>query len=182
MTETEKFVISTSAAVLGSGLGTAIIGAVFKRWFDIQLETHKALLMRSTKIHELQVDALLVIYSKLEHALFYLQRASSAGKLAGEPQREELLERMGLKLAAASEEYSQKMLLINPELTSKLDHFFKKVLSAGIDIRIALDPVILDGAPRAKMWDAARETAFRELPAVLAAIRTEARTIIHGSR
>ena len=44
MTETTKFFITAVAALVGSGLGTTIIGALFKRRFDAQLETRKALL------------------------------------------------------------------------------------------------------------------------------------------
>jgi hypothetical protein len=38
MTETTKFIITAVAAIIGSGLGTAIVGAWFKNRFDAQLQ------------------------------------------------------------------------------------------------------------------------------------------------
>src|SRR6266852_341790 len=98
MTETVKFLLTLATTLVGSGLGTTIVGALFKRRFDAQLETHKALLQRGSRIHERQVDALLAIHSKLEQALFYLQRAASAFKLEGEVPDQELLQRMARDL------------------------------------------------------------------------------------
>src|SRR5260370_34708681 len=100
MTETEKLFLTLVVTLLGSGLGTTIVAALFKRRFDAQLETHKALLQRNSRIHERQVDALLAIHSKLETALFYLQRAASGSKFKGEASDQELLQRMGSELAA----------------------------------------------------------------------------------
>lgn len=80
------------------------MGALFKRRFDAQLETHKALLQRSSRIHERQVETLLAIHCKLEQALFYLQRAASSFKLEGEAPSQELLQRMARDFGAASKE------------------------------------------------------------------------------
>ena len=111
LTETEKLFLTLVVTLLGSGVGTTLVGALFKRRFDAQLETQKALLQRSSRIHERQVDALLAIHAKLEQALFYLQRAASAGKFEGESDQE-LLRRMARDLGAASEVFSQNKLLI----------------------------------------------------------------------
>ena len=111
MTEREKLFLTLVVTLLGSGVGTTLVGALFKRRFDAQLETQKALLQRSSRIHERQVDALLAIHAKLEQALFYLQRAASAGKFEGESDQE-LLRRMARDLGAASEVFSQNKLLI----------------------------------------------------------------------
>ena len=91
------------------------MAALFKKRFDAQLETHKALLQRSGRIHERQVDALSAVYSKLEHALFYLQRVTSTGKFEGEDDQE-LLRRMVGELGAASEEFSKNKLLVSENL------------------------------------------------------------------
>ena len=180
MNPTETLFATLAVTIVGSGLGTTIIGALFKRRFDSQLETHKALLLRSGKIHERQVDALLAIHSKLEEALFYLQRAASAGKFAGEASDKELLERMARPLGEASQEFSKNRLLISESLGQKLDEFFNKMFSGGMNINLALDPMVADGEPRAKLWDEARQTAYKDLPEVLKAIREEARGVIHG--
>ena len=180
MTPTETVLLTFAVTVVGSGLGTTIVAALFKKRFDTQLETHKALLQRGGRIHERQVDALLKIHSKLEEALFYLQRAAGAAKFAGEVSDEELLARMSQPLAAVSEEFSKNRLLVSGTLEQKLDEFFNKMVLAGMSVNLALDPMVADGEPRAKLWDEARETAYGEIPPLLKAIREEARAVIHG--
>lgn len=180
MTPTDTLLATLAVTIVGSGLGTTIVGALFKRRFDSQLETQKALLQRTGRIHERQVDALLTIHSKLEEALFYLQRAASAGKFAGEAPEKELLERMARSLGAASEEFSKSRLLLSESLAQKLDGFFKKMFEGGISLNLALDPMAPSGEPRAKLWDESRGIAYKEVPSVLNAIRDEARVVIHG--
>jgi hypothetical protein len=180
MTETVKFILTLAAPLVGSGLGTAIIGSLFKQRFDHQLETYKSFLVRNSQIHERQVDALLVIHSKLEHALTYFQRVASAARFSGGPTENELLERMGRELDAAFEEYSQKKLLLSPALSKSLDDFFDEVLSAHFDLGAALNPEFPDGEPRAASWDKVREVAYTRLPSILQSIAIEARAIIHS--
>ena len=48
-----------STSILRSGIGTTIIGALFKRHLDGQLEVQKALLLRRTKTHLRQAETLL---------------------------------------------------------------------------------------------------------------------------
>jgi len=178
MTGPEKFLLTLAATLLGSGLGTTIVGALFKRRFDAQLETHKAQLQRNSRIHERQVDTLLAIHCKLEQALFYLQRAASTLKLEREAPPQELLQRMARDLGAALEEYSRNKLLISPVLSRRLDEFFSKMLSAGVDLNLAMHPMTADGEQR-DFSKHARKTAYEELPSILDAIRTEARALIH---
>jgi hypothetical protein len=179
LTETPKLLLTLAVTVLGSGIGTTVVGALFKRRFDAQLETQKALLQRTSRIHERQVDALLTIHASLEKALFYLQRAASAGKYAGESDQD-LLKRMARELGGASEAFSQNKLLLGPDLTIKLDQFFNETFSAGMDLNWAEHPMTPNGEIRATFFDKARETAFKKLPSILDAIRTEARGIIHS--
>ena len=179
MTETAQFFITT---LVGSGVGTAIVGAFFKRRFDAQLEIHKALLQRSSRIHERQVDALLAIHARLDKALFYLQRAVSTAKFANEPPDQELLQSMSRELGAASEHYSNTKLLISPSLTARLDEFFGKVFLAGMSLNSALSPMTPNGEMRAKLRNQTQDAAYKETPLILEAIRTEARAIIHGQK
>ena len=53
------------------------------------------------------------------------------------------------------------------------------MVSVGIDVRLALDPMV-QGEPRVKIWTQAQQTAYKELPSILEAIRVEARKVIHG--
>jgi len=179
LTDTEKLLLTLAVTLLGSGVGTTVVGALFKRRFDDQLETQKALLQRGSRIHERQVDALLTIHATLEKALFYLQRAASAGKFAGESDQD-LLQHMAAELGKASEVFSPNKLLLTPELTAKLDQFFNETFSAGMDLNWAEHPMTPNGEIRASFFDKARETAFKKLPSILEAIRTEARAVIHS--
>lgn len=132
----------------------------------------------SEAIHQRRVNALLAINSKLEEALFYLQRAASSSKFAGEASDQELLFRMGRSLAEASQQYSQNKLLINPNLTRRLDEFFSKMVSAGMILNSVMDPLVSNGQPRANLWMQVQETAYKEIPSVLGAIQTEIRAMI----
>jgi hypothetical protein len=194
------FAASASAAVFfrsfpGNGVETlagvpaiaALFGALFQLGRDsmahqrsVQLESHKALLQQGSRIHERQIDALLSIHSKLEEALFYLQRAAGPGRFRGEASDEELLSRMARALGTASEQFSNNRLLISETLGQKLDDFFNKMFSGATTLTLALDPMVAGGNARATLVDQAREIAFKEIPLLLAAIRTEARTVIHG--
>jgi hypothetical protein len=178
MMDTTTLFVTVAATVVGSGLGTALVGALLSRRFNTQLETHKALLQRSGRIHEKQVDCLLEIHSKLEEALFYFQRAASAGKLKGQAPDEELLNRMAHTLGDASKEFSKKRLLVSEKLGRNLDEFFKKSLSGAMNLNMALDPMMSE--LRAKLWNEAGETAYNDLPQILEAIRKESRIVIHG--
>ncbi len=53
-------------------------------------------------------------------------------------------------------------------------------MSAQLTLNIAASPMISDGEPRAKLWDEAREIAYKKLPTILEAIRSEASAVIHG--
>jgi hypothetical protein len=132
-------------------------------------------------IHERRVNALLAIHASIEQALFYLQRAASAGKFAGEASDRELLQRMGRSLGAASEDFSKNRLLISESLGERLDEFFNKIVLGQMNLNMALDPMVPNGAPRAKLWDEARDLAYKDLPLILNAIRREARQSIDGN-
>lgn len=173
-------VVTILASLVGSGVGTTIIGALFKKRFDAQLETHKALLQRSGEIHKRQVEALLVIHFNLNNALFNLQRAAAAGKFSGEASDIELLQRMAQSLGPASEEFAKTRLLFSESLGKKLDDFFNKMLSGGMTLQYALSTQMQDPSQRAKWWDEARDTAYKEIPSLLTAIRNEAREVIHS--
>jgi hypothetical protein len=177
MTDTEKLLLTFGVTLIGSGLGTTIVAALFKKRFDTQLETHKALLQRSGRIHERQVDALLAIHAKLDSALRYLQRASSAFKFRGEANEQELLQRMALDLGEASEEFARNRLLISDRLQRKLDEYFQKMFSAGLTFNMALDPMATP-QQRADLWNQVRDISYKELPSILEAIRAEAKAII----
>jgi hypothetical protein len=163
---------------IGSGLGTALVGALFKMKFDAQLETQKAFLQRASKVHELQVEALRKLHRHLAEANGHLQIQSRAGN----PQSEDPEER-GKQFAkafnAAQDEFAMSRLLFPLEIVRKCDDFFGKLYEGHVELGFAKDPMTQSGEPRAKLWDRARTIAHRELPALLAEIEKSAREVIH---
>jgi hypothetical protein len=179
MTETERSLLTLAMTFVGSGLSTTIVGAFFKRRFDSQLETQKALLQRSGRIHERQVDALLAIHRSLEQALFCLQRAKSAEKFEGEADDRTQLARIARYLGVASKEFSKNRLLFSDILQGKLDHLFKEMFSVGMVFKFTLDTT-LQGEGRAAILDQVRNASSKNLEPILRDIRIEARAVIHG--
>ena len=179
MTETEKLLLTLAVTVLGSGVGTTIVGIWFKKRVDTQLEVHRALLGRGSRVHDRQIDALLLVYSKLERASFLLQRAASSLVLAGEI-KEQLVKQMVEELSEASQAYSERKLLIPPSLALTLDQFFGRFLAARVDLSYALWDVVPPGEQKAALWDSAQTIAYKELPPMLEAIEKEARAIVHS--
>jgi len=170
--------------IVGSGAGTSIVGLLFKHRFDVQLAKQTAMLQRHSRIHELQVEALGVIHSDLNDALFYLQRIASAGRTRGQVDDAELFKRMGERLAKAASEFSKTQLLFSQELTTRLNEFFKKVFETGAELELSEEfsqfPMGEGVQLRADLIDKVRNAAFKEIPTVLDEIRREARTVIHG--
>jgi hypothetical protein len=178
MTDGHKLLLGFLLTLAGSGLGTTIVATILSNRFSKQLELLKSSLQRGSRIHERQMDALLLIHWRLERASYYLQRATS-GALFGNETQEGFLKNIQIDLAAASDEYAQKKLLFSPNLVTRLDEFFKKVQSILQTVSFASDPQMPDGEPRAKLWIQAQEAAYADLPSVLNAISTEARDVIH---
>ena len=85
---------------------------------------------------------------------------------------------MSQEFAEASDCFSKNKLLMSPKLMRRIDEFFSKMLSAGIDLRLTFEPG-MQGEPRAQLWDQARTIAYKDLPSILEAIRSEARAAIH---
>jgi hypothetical protein len=171
--------ITLALTIVGSGLGTTIVAALFKRRFDTQLERHKALLLRASRVHEKQIDALSEVYSKLERANAFLQRTASSATFAGEDKMV-LMQNAVKELVAASEAYSARKLLIPPTLTKELDTFFGKAVVARLDLSFALSDDLPPGEEKGRLWRNAQKVVFDELSPVLEAIELEARRIIHA--
>jgi len=180
MTDSTQLLIILATTIVGSGLGTSLVGAWFKSRFDAQLETQKALLQRNGKIHERQVETLLEVHAELNDALFDLQRATAAGKFAGEASDVELLNRAGQAMARAADKFSKNSLLFSEKLAVGLRNFFDQSFSAGTTLSLAQSPLLQDGLQRADLWDKARDIAYKQLPPLLTAIGSEARSVIHG--
>jgi hypothetical protein len=165
--------------LVGSGVGTALVGAFFKHKFDAQLEVQKSLLVRAAKVYDRQLSSLCEIHFRLELILHYLQRATFPGRYKNEAPEGVQLQRMAEHLGAASDEFSKNKLLFSDALITKLDSFFKGTFNAAMLTEFTADPMV-QGDARAKYITDARTAAGTELPLALAAIREEAKKVIHG--
>lgn len=166
----------TYSAILGSGVLTALIQIGFSIRIGARLEAQKSLLLRQTKVHEEQITALCLIHANLKRANYFFQRLS-AGNLRGNENGQDLFQHFTKFLATASDLRLDNELLLPETLTRQMQTFFDKTQSALVDLDIAMDPAT--GDERGRFRESATTVAFKELPALLTAIATEARAIIH---
>jgi hypothetical protein len=86
---------------------------------------------------------------------------------------------MAINLGDASELFSRNKLLIESGLTNRLNQFFNRAFCAAQTLQLAENPMTENGNTRAGFFDEARAIAFKELPALLEGIETDARSVIH---
>jgi hypothetical protein len=168
-----KYVLETVPAIVGF-----VAGALFTALMNMWLENRKAGLQRLGHIHERQVTALLAIHSNLDQALFYAQRATSAAKFAGETDQK-LIEGFVQNLANASKAVTDNSLLFDDALNATLYKYFTKCAELNIGAGVFFDPAT-QGQAKAKIWTDMQQTAYKDLPPLLDAIRVSARRTIHG--
>ncbi len=166
--------------VVGSGLGTAIVGALFKHRFERELEVQKAFLARASSVHDRQVDVLCAIYHWLWETHAYLQLMTSSLRVAGE-QENEYPRKFAEAAIHARDEFFGRRLLVPSELAVKCDGFFKKLFEGQLQLGFANDPMVIETGQRKQFWDRAATIAHSELPALLGDIEASARAVIHGS-
>ena len=167
------------AAFVGSGLGTTIVGLLFKQKIDRNLEIQKAFLDRASREHDRQVDTLAKLYEHLYKAQAFLELMSATARFEGE--RHEQYPGLFLdSLTSARDELLAGRLLIAPEVVRQCDALLKKLWSGRAELAYARDPMIVDVNQRAQFWDAARKTAYEDIPRLLQEIETSARAVIHG--
>jgi len=83
----------------------------------------------------------------------------------------------GINLVHLSETF-QEMALGDYILTNSKHG--KRKMSSGFNFNFGLNPMIQDGQQRANFWNKAGEKANEEIPALLDAIRVEAKAVIHS--
>jgi len=166
-------------SIIGSGAGTTIVGLLFKKKFDRELEFQKAFLQRTSKVHEKQVDLLAKIYHHLWEAHAYLLLMSASAHFAHE-KTEEYPGKFGEAIVAARDALFGGRLLIPSALADRCEDFFKKMFEGQLQLGFAQSPMVQDGTQRKDFWDKAQRIAFEEVPALLKTIESEARVVIHG--
>jgi hypothetical protein len=174
------FIANIAVAVLGSGLGTTIVGALFKSRFDHQLELQKAVLERASRVHERQVETLINLDRHLREALGYMQLMSKSGIFEGED-TSQYPQKFREAIIRAHEELTGGRLLLPPRVVGEFDAFFKKMSEGQLELAFFSSSMVPDGSERAKYWDRARKIAYDEAPRLLRSLEDSARALIHGS-
>jgi hypothetical protein len=180
--DTYQFVLATIVSTLfGSGIATAVVNQLFKRNLERELDRQRAFLQRQTKIHELQVETLMKIYSYLHAAYMHLQ-AFAAPVIDSQKAREPFF----AAIDAAQSELIAHRLLIPTSLTDVMDTFFRKTLGGATDQFHGFNRVFPNPDSRTKYFTAdgirSNELYFDELHALLKLIETNARRLIRGDQ
>ena len=175
-----RLLLDTGLTIVGSGLGTTLVGIFFKRKFDHELEVQKAFLARVTRVHERTVDTLTKLYRYLYEAEAFLQLMSASARFEGE-KPEEYPRRFAEAIASARDELSAGRLLVPRQLAEQCDKFFAKLFEGQSDLGFANHPMVVDGLQRAQFWDKAKSVAYKEVPELRKEIENAARVAIHGN-
>lgn len=175
----DEVLLTSLLTVLGSGVGTTIVGWLFKRKFDSELERQKAFLHRASRVHERQVDVLTGLYRHLWDVHAYAQLLSKASTMSGEKPDEYPKEFAGA-LVKARDAFFNGRLLLPSELASACDAFFRRIFEWQFELGWARDPHTPDGVARYEKWKKAQTVAFDEVPQLLKDIELRSREIIHG--
>ncbi|MGA2215839.1 MAG: hypothetical protein ABSH31_21385 [Bryobacteraceae bacterium] len=163
----------------GAGIGTTFVGLLFQRMFARELETHKALLARTTNVHARIVDTLAELYRHFVEARDCFQGMTAGARFSGEPSRDEYERTVIGSMQSARETLLRGRLFVPKPLAQQCDRFFAVVFKGRLDFSFAQDPMV-DAAQKSSLWQAAATAANQELPKVLEAIENAARAVIHG--
>ena len=168
-----------AVTLLGSGIGTFLVGLVFKRFFDRELEKHKSLLSRSAGVHNRIVDSLTNLYAHLHEASGLFQRMTARGRSANEATPEEYELLLEKEMEAAREEYVKAALLLPEAVVADCKQFFDSILDGRMDFSFTRNEA-LTPEQRAGIWREAADKAHKQVPAVLSRIESAFRILIHG--
>jgi hypothetical protein len=174
-----QFALNTAVSIVGSGVGTTVVGLLFKRKFDRDLENHRALLSRAANLHGRMVDTLAALYRHFVEAQACFQGMTASARFTGEISREEYERRVADSMESARDKFLQGRLFIPRTLAEQCDGFLKVVLGGRLDFSLAQDPMF-DAVQKAEYWQAAAKTANQELPKLLQEIEDAARALIHS--
>lgn len=177
-----RFVIEAAVTFVGSGLGTTVVGFFFQRKLNRELEIQKAFLTRTSRVHERQIDALMKLYRDLDKAQGFFQRLTSGSRVAGEVSDDEYHRLLQCAVRSAQDTFSECHLLIPSLLAQQCDAFFTTLFSGQCKLQFAHQIVTVSGNERAELFQDARDTAFKQMPALLQQIENDARSLIHGEQ
>jgi|SRR5579862_5014930 len=153
---------------------TRIVESV-KSEFRVREELHK----RRSKVHALQVKALLDLYANLLEISDLLKPVVAAAPWAG-PTYEDAGKKLVDPTTKAERNYHANKLLLPGELVEQVDKFFNKYLDA-LAVTNSMRNAV---APNMEEWQKrvaeTQSVAAQELPQLLRSIEHAARSIIYG--
>lgn len=170
---------SVFSAVVGSGIGTAIVGSLFKYGFDKKLELQRAYLSRASRVHEKQVDTLSKLHGHFTEIRAYLQLMQKSSMLEGETP-EEYPKQLGAAIDAARDVLTFGRLLVPSDIGVQCDLFFEKIFESQHAFAFSRWQMVQDIQVRLKSRDKATELSYSVIPKLLNEIERSARDIIHG--
>jgi hypothetical protein len=147
---------------------------------DTEIERVKAFLARSARVHERQVDILTKLYRNFFDAQACFQGMTATAHLEGEVSVDEYRRLCADAIASARDTLLDGRLMIPRDLVQQCDHFFNSLFQGQTHLAFAQHPMTVDGLQRAKFWDVAQNTAYKEIPSIMDQIEKAARDVIHG--
>lgn len=169
------------SSIIGSGLGTTIVGLLFNAKVSRELEIQKAFLTRASNVHARTVDTLSKLYDDLFKAERILKRMTAAGRMANEILPEEYAPLLSKTVDSAQEVFSSGRLFIPTPLVQQCESFFETVFEGRQEFAFAHLPAV-DPAKQAEFWRKASTVAYEKVPKVLREIERAARLVIHGEQ
>jgi hypothetical protein len=146
---------------------------------DTQIERVKAFLVRSSRVHERQLDILGKLFRQLSDIQSLFQNMTRTGRMTAEITPEEYYPKVMEALKAAYEEFLNGRLFIPSALVQQCEGFFSAVFEGQRDFSLAHIPQ-LDPGKRAEFWTSAAKVAHQQVPKILEQIEEAARAVIHG--
>jgi len=174
--------------VIGSGAGTAIVSYLFQMRLQRELERHKSLLQRATKLHERRIDVLSFLHGRFRRALITLERISSGSETVSTPGggREsvadsDLRTTLWSLLKQAYDHFADNELLMPPTLVAQVEKFFAEVNRVQFNFDIAAEFNYPNDDDAKAFWQAASTSVYGDLGYLLRAIEREARTVLQSN-
>jgi len=164
--------------IVGSGLGTALVGTLFKFNFDRKLEVQRAFLSRASRVHEKQMDTLSKLHGHFTEIQAYLQLSQKGYVLEGE-KTDEYPVQLVKSINHARDVLTFGRLLIPEPVAAQCDVFFEKVFESHREFAFSRWDMLQDGNERVKLREKATDLSYKVVPDLLKRIDAAARAIIH---
>lgn len=142
-----------------------------------EFRVREELVRRRSKVHQRQVEALLVLHASLAEVLATAKSVTSAAPWAG-GNFERAKEPLMASVKALVENFRHARLLYPPGIIKQADEFLTKMAVAmqrTVAARAAASP------PEHELYQQAESLTQNELPALLQSIEEEARRLIYGT-